>query len=887
MGRELQKIVRGLIPLFGGESALLAAIEAQMWWLRGVGRGLEPRIESRLANLGDLCRSDDALGQVYQAINAPALDRAYRATARTGRKFTAEEIPAVTQLFTPRWVIEFLLQNTLGRAWRHMHPDTKLRKSWSWFVDSDACEFEMPRRIRDLRICDPACGTMNFGLIALEMLRAMYLEEIDRAGAAGWPKSEGKTAAEIDSSILSNNLFGFDIDPIAIDLARRTLGMKIGRPLRADECNLVVADALFDESLNRKDSSGFHIIVTNPPYLSARNLSPDLVSRMKARYPTGWRDAYACFILRSLELLMLGGRAGILSMHSFMFTAAFEKLRGEIGARSVVETVAHFGPGLFDIGNPGTLQTTALVVRRGNSPRHRAVFFRLVDSDDKQKNLAEATRSTTSYSRHEIHQDDIHSMPRRAWMYWISPAMRRAFTSFPKLGSIASPRQGLATTDNARFVRYWWEVELPRFPGPRTKWFPYAKGGRFRRWFEAARHRVNWEEDGKEIKQSIIDRYPYLNGEWQWVAKNSQYYGRPGITYSYLTSGNFSARRLEEGTLFDVAGSSLFPQDSLAMLGILNSSTTRQLLAAINPTVNFQVGDLRQLPIPPQIPEVLRVDVAAAIELTRQLDRFDQTSPEFCRPAAWDGLQLLEIHAKLGELQHRIDCCVAELYGIERETAEKNPRFSPDRSGLARQWISYALGIWLGRWGEAARGDIAILAPLDRRLTRDLREILAKEVGEESAVQIEREVDGFERFLPRECLAWQNQVHRNRPVIWGFSQGGRTVAVHGFTANRKLVGHAFKLIGAGLPFSWRRHLDDGIAINLAPLVEWVAGTMLQKNLRPIARDLMSGRYGFSQTGQQIQKDKKVKAISTDECALAPLLIRPAPGPILSVKASCR
>ena len=349
-------------------------------------------------------------------------------------------------------------------------------------------------------------------------------------------------------------------------------------------------------------------LLTNPPYLSARNLDPKVVRNLKKRFPAGWRDFYACFILRSLEMLRPGGRVGILSMHSFMFTGAFERMRREIAERAEVRTVAHFGPGLFDVGNPGTLQTAAVVLQRKPAADGAARFFRLVDADDKRSALAKAVDSSSAF---ELKQSDLASLPRLAWMYWISPKIRRAFGELPKLGEIAPPRQGLATTDNARFVRYWWEVEQPNFSGERDKWKLYAKGGRFRRWYESARHRVNWEDDGREIKQAIVDRYPYLDGQWQWVAKNSGWYGKEGITYSYLTSGSFSARRLEAGTIFNVAGSSLFPDDPPAMLGLLNSTIAGRLLAAINPTVNFQVGDLRQLPVPKSFPDELRREVGA------------------------------------------------------------------------------------------------------------------------------------------------------------------------------------------------------------------------------------------------------------------------------------
>jgi hypothetical protein len=405
-----------------------------------------------------------------------------------------------------------------------------------------------------------------------------------------------------------------------------------------------------------------------------------------------------------------------------------------------------------------------------------------------------------------------------------------------------------------RFVRYWWEVEGPGFARVRSKWMPYAKGGRFRRWYELPRHRVNWENDGREIKRAIVERYPYLEGEWKWVAKNSAWYGRAGITYSYLTSGAFSARRLEAGTIFDVAGSSLFPDDPLALLGVLNSSVAGELLSAINPTVNFQVGDLRQLPVPGSFPQELRDEVGRAIEATRRLDCFDETSLDFVGPEDWGGEPAFA--ETIGKAGVRVDEIVAELYGMEARRHEGTPArrdLAPARrhevEELARKWISYALGVWLGRWGGAALGDVAILAPLDASLRKDLRRILADHAGEFAAVEIEAAVGGLDRFLGGEFLAWHGRVYRGRPVYWGFRSGDRTVAVHSLAANSEIMGEAFKLIGQAIPVEWRRWADDGTVINLAPLAAWIADRKLRGYLTELAGELEQGRYGFSETSK--------------------------------------
>ena len=316
-----------MLPQFGGAAGLLTAVADGMRSTRAEPASVTPE----LGELQSLLHHDDLLGQIYQAVNAPALEAAYRATARDRRKFSSDEIPAVTQLFTPKWVVEFLLQNTLGRLWLEVHRDSGLGKKWKWLMKGDRSMGGTPMlRAEQLRICDPACGTMNFGLVAIDMLREIYREEKSCA------------ESEIDDRIVRHNLTGFDIDPLAIDLARQSLEIKIGKPIGPGEHQLFVRDALFDKRIG----DSFDVVVTNPPYLSARNLDPKVVRNLKKRFPAGWRDFYACFILRSLEMLRPGGRVGILSMHSFMFTGAFERMRREIAERAEVADRRAFWAGI-------------------------------------------------------------------------------------------------------------------------------------------------------------------------------------------------------------------------------------------------------------------------------------------------------------------------------------------------------------------------------------------------------------------------------------------------------------------------------------------------------------------------------------------------------------
>jgi hypothetical protein len=409
----------------------------------------------------------------------------------------------------------------------------------------------------------------------------------------------------------------------------------------------------------------------------------------------------------------------------------------------------------------------------------------------------------------------------------------------------------LATTDNFRFVRYWWEVtpthpDAPLKPNP-GRWFPYAKGGRFRRWYEAPRHRVNWQDDGREIKQEIIDRYPYLNGQWQWVAKNTSYYGRGGVTWSYLTSGRFSARRLEAGTIFDVAGSSLFPDNVPGMLALLNSSAIHRLLQAINPTVNFQVGDLAELPMPREIPRELAARADSAIKLQQGLDASDETSPDFVEPPPWADAEdrMRSIQRKLSHIQQNIDVIVCELYGIKNDDPHTDEQPPVDWIELARRWISFGVGTVLGRWNGNDPGRILQLIPPDPRVVADLREILHARIGEAATVEIESHLGGIGLFLAKDFYPRHVRQYRRRPPYWALGSSDRLYLVsHDFLTPATLK-PILQNLGAEMPRDWERCIDDGVAVGLSSLRAWVPDPALNRVLQKVAADVNDGRIPWA------------------------------------------
>jgi len=355
---------------------------------------------------------------------------------------------------------------------------------------------------------------------------------------------------------------------------------------------------------------------------------------------------------------------------------------------------------------------------------------------------------------YRVAQRRFDAIPGAPWVYWVTDSLRRLFETLPALGDVAQPRQGLATANNFRFLRYWWEVGRERIGfGCRDqdkarasgrKWFPYMKGGGYRKWYGNQDHAVNWQNDGKEIKAGIVHRYPYLNGKWEWVAKNTDYYFREGVTWTDLGASGFSARISPGGFVFDVSGSCAFPdtvEEIPTLIAVMNATSTGYLLSLLNPTLHFQVGDLSRLPVPSLSALDLRPRVQTCVQLAKLGLIHDDTTFDFIAPPRWDtGLDdLAAAQARLVALEARIDDEVYRLYGIrdedlaaieaelvgepligeEDETEHATPNTSNDEEEdtegveppmteeeLAIRWISYAVGVVLGRFQPGVPGAL-------------------------------------------------------------------------------------------------------------------------------------------------------------------------------------
>jgi hypothetical protein len=913
---------------------------------------------------------DQTIGGVYQYFNErEGSEIAER--LRGGGKVQAADIPAATQIFTPRWVVKALIHNSLGRLWIEMHPDSVLKERLDYLVPNEVNKPVLPRLAKEITLLDPATGTMHFGLVAFDVFLEMYREEIDKVGRPGWPQRASVSCKEeIPAAIIANNLFGIDIDLRAVQLSALTLLLKakrIHRDATISDHNLACADVLllngqrltefldefrftrpiyerlirslwerlkdanqmgsllrlekdldelieeekrtfaqvplpgfpsdqfeteagreefwtilseqviraFDDFAKRRaagagDASYFareankgirvfeltmrryDIVVTNPPYIDSRNYNPTLKSHMERYYPSSKRNLYAAFLERCIEFLSEGGRLGMITGQSFMFISSFQKLRELCLRGQKIDLLLQFDYGLFQ---GVRVDTAAFILRKSGDPcghETAATYVRLVREADSESKCASFERAVRHLRFQEQDQavfnyreSDFEAIPGCPWVYWINDGIRTLFRTFTKLGQIAEPRQGLATADNFRFLRFWWEAGTSRIgfgcasaeesKERPERWYPYMKGGGFKRWYGNQEFCINYGHDGFELKAWAAPLYG--NSGWSRIIKSPEFYFRKGATWTDVTAGRFSARLSPGGFVFDVAGSSIFPEDIPLVLAVMNSSFSQYALKLINPTVHVQVGDLARLPVPSESNPYLRELVEAAISIARAESKEDETTYDYIAPAPWaDGNTVLAARKqRLSETESEIDEEVYRLYGvspsdrgaIEAELAlpaiddavepgddkptPPNPSASRGEVALAASWLGYAVGVVLGRFavgkdGAIGRGEFPIEAVeelrgladtdgglfLDKGHPRDMAARLVAALGLMLGVQGAAECvraalgNGGEaeslvrRYLERDFFKEHVKQYRKRPVYWLFQSPKRTFGLYAF-----------------------------------------------------------------------------------------------------------
>ena len=600
----------------------------------------------------------EALGWSYQFYNSERKDEFFKSK----RKARPEDVAPATQLFTPEWIVRYMVENSLGRLWMLNHPESSLREHMEYYIEPDA-EHEDFIRIsspEDITVCDPACGSGHILSYAFELLVAMY-EEV------------GYREREIPELILSKNLAGMEIDPRAAQIASLVLAMRarehdrrfltrdgsaraditvlesvplttgdltlcgkelpdalahlgeVGSllaPTSEDIANLKaelsscetdllssgradrVKDALAKcESLARR----FDVVVANPPYMGSSSFNPFMSGWVKKNHPDSKSDLCTCFIERGFNLAKVRGYSAMVTMQSWMFLSSFEKMREKIICNKGIVTMAHLGPRAFDAIGGEVVSVTADVLYN-SAYSGEGAYARLVDisgSEPKRQALLEAIKNPACGWFYRRNAETFHQIPGSPIAYWASDALLSMFETSTPLKEITEPKQGLATADNERFLRLWWEpcyssigfgcASREAAKETHLKWFPMTKGGEFRRWYGNLIYVVNWEDDGREIRSFVVD------GKLKSRPQNLESYFKPGLSWSAISSGSFAMRKSDSGIIPNAKGPCcvvLAPEEASYLLAVSNTSVFMRMLEFISPTLDYSQGPLGKVPVP-------------------------------------------------------------------------------------------------------------------------------------------------------------------------------------------------------------------------------------------------------------------------------------------------
>lgn len=638
----------------------------------------------------------ESLGWMYQFYNSEVKDAFFKSKA----KETPDTIGPATQLFTPNWIVRYMVQNSLGRLWMLNNPKSPLRDEMEYYIEPDAehedfIKIEGPE---DISLCDPACGSGHILVYAFELLAKMYLEREYRM-------------RDIPRLILSKNLHGMEIDPRAAQIAGLALAMCaremdrrfFGRGVQADVAvlgpvmleeddiphgtalakkkdlidalthlgevgsllapsegdlaalreaiELTGTDGLFDGSSNNKLECALKTceilarrhdcVVANPPYMGSSSFGPFMSKWVKKNYPDVKSDLCTCFIERIFSLTETAGLAGLATSNSWMFLSSFENLRQQLVDVKTIDSLVQLSVhGFHGIA----AQVCTFVIRNKHVAGYRGGYVRLNDFDHwslQEGKALEAIRNPDCGWFYRRDAETFKQIPGTPIAYWASDHLIQSFVAGKRLDSIATPRQGLATSDNNRFLRKWWEVEpehTDRSCSDRDsakksgrRWFPIIRGGFYRKWWGEYDEVVNWYDDGREMKEAILAKYTYLSKP-DFVIKNQHDYFKPAVSWSKISSSLASFRFAPQGMLFEVAGACLFaePDELRYIQAFCNCSIAEIDLAFMSPTLNFEVGQIGQLPIIHD--ECAEPTVRTLVEAARTISKLDYDSLE----TSWD-----------------------------------------------------------------------------------------------------------------------------------------------------------------------------------------------------------------------------------------------------------
>ena len=812
----------------------------------------------------------ELIGWLYQFYNSEKKDQVFEALKKN-TKITKENVPAATQLFTPDWIVKYMVENSLGKlALESTGINENLKDNWKYYIESELDKNSEKIKIENVKILDPAMGSGHILVYAFDLLFEMY-ENL------GWSTKDSVL------SILKNNLYGLEIDERAGQLASFALMMKAREKfsrlfsvLKREEAfklnTLIIEESnnlsekiknkvkdnnlnnlskiiedfedakeygsilkletidketlekefnLLKESLDNEQgtlifnedeldinieedlelieslivqhialTNKYEAVVTNPPYMGGKGFSSKLKAYVEKNYKDTKSDLFAVFIERCNEFTKKNCYTSMITMQSWMFLSSFENLRKNIVEKTEIKTLNHLGARAFsEIG--GEVVSTVAWISQKKSPKNDGTYLRLVDYNNADLKEEEFFNKANYF---QAKQKDFEKIPGSPIAYWVSDKVREIFEKNKKLGEVGEAKQGLATADNNRFLRLWNEVSFSKIGynisnsqealESKKKWFPFNKGGEFRKWYGNQEYLVNWENDGYEIKNFYDEK-----GKLRSRPQNTEYYFKESVTCSAISSSQNSIRYCPSGNIFDVNLRVYFLETdkNLKLLSILNSKIFHKFGEILSPTLALNANDLDRIPI------IFNDDIKLVqqnIDISKEEWDSRETSWDFEKLSLIDGEDLkaafenycshwrdnfVQLHKneeelnrlfiEIYELQDEMDEKVsfdditilkkeAKIVEIDnskaKEFSSESERYLYDRGvslefnkdELVKQFLSYAIGCIMGRYSTNKPG--LIMANSDDVLELSSNKFFVKDANGDIRQEVETE------FLPDE-----------------------------------------------------------------------------------------------------------------------------------------
>ena len=839
-----------------------------------------------------------------------------------GKVVKSEDIPAATQLFTPNWIVKYLVQNSVGRLWMMAQPDSTLASEWEYYIQPAEQTDEVNAQLKQLidvrisedgdtlnpesiTVLDPACGSGHILVEAYDCLKAIYLER-------------GYRSRDIPRLILEKNLYGIDIDTRAAQLASFALLMKAreddrrlfsnppklniialqdSQPERLQAFSQDLASTgiaqtdlkelldLFEYAstfgsliqipqafakklsdletkLNTAVESGdifaqqsaqellplvqqakllakqYDAVIANPPYMGGNGMNTVLKEFAKKYFPDSKSDLFAMFIERGFTWCKDSGFNSMVTMQSWMFLSSYEAMREKLLQNRSIFSLVQIGYNSFPELNSKIAQACGLSMLKTNVQFLKAKYINLnsaPQNSDKNRVFLNKNNEMISLTK----QEDFKKIPGSPIAYWVSDRISFIFEKGPLIKDIAQARQGLITADSDRFLRLWTEINIQKLglciknrveaKNSRKKWFPYNKGGEFRKWYGNQEYVVNWENDGVEVRNNID-----ANGKQKSRPQNTEFYFLPSLSWTAITSSRFSVRRDFGGAISSNAGMSLYADDNILkkLSALMNSALCDYFLKIISPTLNFGAGDIGKVPalinlIDDEDKIYLHHDELINIS-KKDWDSYE-TSWDFTQnPIIRTGQpnleqafntwqqQNIDAVAEMKRLEEENNKLFIDAYGLQDELTPDVPDEQitltrADREKDSQRLVSYAIGCMMGRYSLDEPGliyahagnqdfdsnryqkfpaDADGIIPLTEMhwfeddATHRIQEFLTAVWGKDTldanmqwlAESLDKKAsetaeDTIRRYLASKFYKDHMQTYKKRPIYWLFSSG--------------------------------------------------------------------------------------------------------------------